>query len=626
MSDLSSGVAVALLYETREHAEHLREALAALAAPIVYEAAAHAFDRAALARSAANVVVVNLDAGDEPGLDAVYDLLDDARYRVVFNEGEVSRGLAGWDQARWARHLATKIFGDGDLDPPRPADAEPVPARAPAPPADVPPVDEPSHIAALAAPPELPPVPEAATAFALADLDALFDAPPVVAQSDDAGAAPATGMAPARAEPVATLLDELGVEPPARAPAAAFDAFDLGELDALIDAPAVAHASADLAPALAFDDLDAPAFDLDAAAAAAAAVPAAPADDLPPGADLDLDAGLDLSLDLEPGARAPAAPAWSLEDVIEADADDAAMADAAAAFGIEKVDPAEYLASAGGDATTHASIMAPAWSLEDALDEAEGERAAASAAPFGIEKLSSAEYLAPDAGAVAPELPPVSGLSLELIPLEEAVAPSTQAVVHETWLDPDAAKVRRVWVLGASIGGPESVREFLAAFPRDYPALFVLAQHLGDEFVGMMTQQLAKATALTVRTPTHGERVGHGEVVVVPNAKRLLVDAQGVVVLEPIRGESAFSPSIDRVLQDMADRFGAAAGAIVFSGMTHDAIEGCRYLAAKGGTVYAQRPDTCVVSSMVEGVCEAGVVSFLGSPRELADKLLGARP
>ena len=127
---------------------------------------------------------------------------------------------------------------------------------------------------------------------------------------------------------------------------------------------------------------------------------------------------------------------------------------------------------------------------------------------------------------------------------------------------------------------------------------------------------------LTVRTPTHGERVGHGEVVIVPTTHRLQVDPEGIVVLERSNDEGAYSPSIDRVLRDVADRYGAKAGAIVFSGMTTDAVEGSAYLAGKGGKVYAQNPDTCVVSTMVDGAVEAGVVSFLGTPKELAEKLI----
>jgi len=179
-------------------------------------------------------------------------------------------------------------------------------------------------------------------------------------------------------------------------------------------------------------------------------------------------------------------------------------------------------------------------------------------------------------------------------------------------------KIRKVYVLGASIGGPEAVRDFLSELPREIPALFLLAQHMGAEFVDMMAQQLAKATPLTVRTPTHGERVSHGDVVIVPTTHRLQVDVDGVVLLERVNNDGAYSPSIDRVLRDAADRYGAAASAIIFSGMTTDAVEGTKYLASKGGAVYAQHPDTCVVSSMIDGVVEAGIVKVLGAPKELA--------
>jgi two-component system chemotaxis response regulator CheB/chemosensory pili system protein ChpB (putative protein-glutamate methylesterase) len=76
------------------------------------------------------------------------------------------------------------------------------------------------------------------------------------------------------------------------------------------------------------------------------------------------------------------------------------------------------------------------------------------------------------------------------------------------------------------------------------------------------------------------------------------------------------------VLRDVADAFGAKAGAIIFSGMAHDAIEGSKYLKSKGGTIWVQDPDTCVISSMVDGAREAGIVSFMGSPQQLAKKML----
>ena len=606
MSDQAAGVSVALLFEARELSAHVRDTLTAIGAAIVYEAPTHALDLDALARSRANVVVVNLDAGNDPDLDDVYGLLEDARYRVVFNDGDVSSALSGWDHARWMRHLAAKILDGADIDPPRPVDAQAVPPRVP--------------VAAL--PPALDEVvPDAAGNIAAAD------------------PAPATDVV------IGTELPEEPTDAPVVFPAAFLpevpfdDASDLIDFDDLLEmavpdpAPPLPVAADSAMPAVAdpaaLEEFDIDGFDeLDLALEAAAAD--APA---PPrvGEEGETDAFED-----SPGDSADAYPDDPVDEAVSADGltlselhfdlGDGLDFDTVAAVAATPV-------AAPRETPAYEEHSALEWSLEAMLDELSelptAPTTVARPSDFGIEKLRAEEFLAPaaDAGPAHP-IGPLSGLSLELMPLDEAVAPvAMESAVHENWLDPNAvrvpkASVHRIWVLGASIGGPEAVREFLAALPRDYPALFLLAQHLGPEFVDMMARQLAQATALTVRIPTHGERASHGEVLIVPSAQRLLVDAQGVVVLERDTQTATFSPSIDRVVHDMAERFGAAAGAIIFSGMSTDAAIGCRYLVEKGGSVYAQRPDTCVVSTMIDGVHENGLVSFFGSPQELAQRLV----
>lgn len=189
-----------------------------------------------------------------------------------------------------------------------------------------------------------------------------------------------------------------------------------------------------------------------------------------------------------------------------------------------------------------------------------------------------------------------------------------------------AGGLRRVWVLGASIGGPDAVREFLSGIPANSANLFLLAQHMGADFVDLMIGQLARASALPVSLAAQGEIAAHGQVLVVPLAERLLLDRDGQVSIEALPAPSAYCPSIDQVLKDVADRFGADAGAIIFSGMAHDAIDGAKYLASKGGVVWAQDPATCVVSSMIDGAIEAGVVKFVASPAELASRFVAEFP
>ena len=655
----NTNVAVALLYETQELGRHLRDALTSLGTPIVYEAAPANLDLAALQSSGARVVIVNLDSDADADLDEVYGLLEDDRYSVVFNDAQASSSLSGWDQARWARHLAAKILGDVDIDPPRPEGAEaiPVPVLAKADGARV-------NEAADADDIEIASEPEA-------NYDTRLRS---IAASTEDEHAPVAGNP---LEMLESRYDEMNQPATAAFPSSSpppADAFDFSTLEALTAVPVpppVATASP-LTLAAEFMDDDEPARTpepvlideplasqmesldlLDEAEPIAATSPLRiEAEAVEPEAeadDFDL-ASLDKLFAEEPDAPPIESVPVDVGDLGDFDALDSlklddATDDLAAPAGIAGLSLVDELAFDEAPSTpappkttspeTSLKLAAAAdWSLEDMLLEGDDAPPPSSAkvpsgpADFGIEKVSAAEYLAPPTENTAPPAVPDFDFSFELMPMEEAVAPQpVQREVQETWLVPEKVaaqpKIRRVWVLGASIGGPEAVREFLGELPRDYPALFLLAQHMGVEFVDLMAQQMAKSTPLTVRTPTHGERVGHGEVVIVPTTHRMQIDPEGIVVLEKSNDEGAYSPSIDRVLRDVADRYGANAGAIIFSGMTTDAVEGSKYLAGKGGTIFAQHPDTCVVSSMIDGVVEAGVVKFLGSPKELAEQLLG---
>ncbi len=703
---------IALLSQAGESGRHLRDALAASGTPIVYESQAAEFDREALEQSGARVVVVNLDPEVEAHLDDVYSLLEDDRYNVIFNDAQVSSQLSGWEQARWARHLAAKILGSENADPPRPEGAEPVPQRAmPAAAALSIEAIEAENAAVETVQPDL--VESGAVEVANIELDSVVEVDEfadIVALLSESEADPLDG-----ANNEIELSSDIEIElssddeielssPPLAAADDTMPALDLSEFDdfmdsgessvangagaddefegislmevkpdasageATIEMPAFAAPESSVDDVLGFGDLDEFAdineeafekvelvsveeaesdpIELDLAEIAVAGDGANRVDDALGFGDLDgfadADEALFESIEMESVVDD------SEENLVESGLIDAAVAGDAAASGSDlaglellDLDLSEAPPITPSDTPdTEAAVEgvrvpevepAFAWGLEDLDDAALAPTAdkdkEASAAPFGIEKISATEYLAPT-DEVVEDKAFDGGLSLELIPLEEAVAPqasNTSALASESWLDPSSqVAISRVWVLGASIGGPEAVREFLADIPAKAPALFLLAQHMGAEFMDIMAQQLVRSTSLTVRTPSHGERVNHGDILIVPTTHRLRVDRAGVVTLEAqAAGTRPNSPSIDQVLEDVADRFGSKAGAIIFSGMAEDAAEGSRYLVGIGGTVYAQDPETCVISSMVDGVIETGVVSFVGSPKALAGKLLG---
>ncbi|VAW96228.1 Chemotaxis response regulator protein-glutamate methylesterase CheB [hydrothermal vent metagenome] len=183
------------------------------------------------------------------------------------------------------------------------------------------------------------------------------------------------------------------------------------------------------------------------------------------------------------------------------------------------------------------------------------------------------------------------------------------------------ALAQNVWVLGASLGGPDAVKEFFKYLPSGLPVAFILTQHLGANFIALLAEQLNQVTDYNVLTPLAGHVVRHKEVIVMPVNERLTINPIGAIELTPIKQEQQYSPSINMVLSDMLIRYGKKTGTIIFSGMGDDGLKGCEQLHKKGAMVWTQSSDSCVISSMPENIKEKGFVSFTGNPKKLAEKL-----
>jgi chemosensory pili system protein ChpB (putative protein-glutamate methylesterase) len=180
---------------------------------------------------------------------------------------------------------------------------------------------------------------------------------------------------------------------------------------------------------------------------------------------------------------------------------------------------------------------------------------------------------------------------------------------------------RNVWVLGASLGGPEAVKRFLRSLPADIPAAFIVAQHLGANFVGLLAEQLNRVCKLNVMAPKAGHLFQHQDVIVAPVEEHLRINPIGNIELDQLAEVPEYSPSIDLVLRDVADRYGSSAGAIIFSGMGDDGRLGCEYMQAKAGQVWLQTSESCVVSSMPDNVRRTCQPEFVGNPEQLARHL-----
>ncbi|WP_052480869.1 chemotaxis protein CheB [Gilvimarinus agarilyticus] len=179
-----------------------------------------------------------------------------------------------------------------------------------------------------------------------------------------------------------------------------------------------------------------------------------------------------------------------------------------------------------------------------------------------------------------------------------------------------------VWVLAASTGGPQPVREFLQALPVGLNAGFLYAQHIDREYCGSLITMLGHSGAYRGVMPEQGAVIEPDTVTIINPSQRveLLENSTLVVYDEPWGGQ--YQPSIDQLLANAASVKKNQCGVIVFSGMGSDGAASCRFVKQHKGQVWVQEPGSCVVDSMPLAALATKSVDYIGTPAQLAAKFV----
>ncbi len=184
-------------------------------------------------------------------------------------------------------------------------------------------------------------------------------------------------------------------------------------------------------------------------------------------------------------------------------------------------------------------------------------------------------------------------------------------------LDLSALGIESVWLLAASIGGPESLIKFFQEFEGDEPVLFIVVQHMDSEFSSMMEKQLNKNNVIPVKLAEAGLKIKPTQALLIPVDEDINVNADGTIAVKDVNHHRSTTPSIDDVCTDMIEDFDQVHMA-VFSGMATDGVKGAVNVFENGGKVITQSADSCVVSAIAEEVRKLNMSLFDGDPVSMA--------
>lgn len=209
-------------------------------------------------------------------------------------------------------------------------------------------------------------------------------------------------------------------------------------------------------------------------------------------------------------------------------------------------------------------------------------------------------------------------ISAELIEKVKAAASVQLARLAPLPLPPPAAlsatpagtRQVDIVVLGISTGGPQALRFLVPQFPANFPVPLALVLHMPLGYTEMYAAKLDEDCHLEFREAHEGDAVRPGLALLAPAGRHLsfvrLPDGQVVAHLDARPFDLPHRPAVDVLFRSAAEVFGPRVLGVVMTGMGSDGRAGAQAIKERGGRVFTEAEESCVVYGMPRSVVEAG--------------------
>jgi two-component system CheB/CheR fusion protein len=185
---------------------------------------------------------------------------------------------------------------------------------------------------------------------------------------------------------------------------------------------------------------------------------------------------------------------------------------------------------------------------------------------------------------------------------------------------PGNAGQTTIVAIGASAGGIEALTDLMNYLPVDTGMAFVLVQHLDPKHHSILTELLARKTAMPVTEVSDGMTVEPDHVYVIPPNASMTISDQ-TLHLGPREESHGAHMSVDHFMRSLAEQKGNRAIGIILSGSGSDGTLGMVEIQGHGGVTFAQDEATAKYDGMPRSAVVAGCVDYVLPPRGIAKEL-----
>lgn len=153
-------------------------------------------------------------------------------------------------------------------------------------------------------------------------------------------------------------------------------------------------------------------------------------------------------------------------------------------------------------------------------------------------------------------------------------------------------------LIGSSTGGPDALTTVFKSITEKVTIPMLLVQHMPPVFTEKLASALTKLSPVVVREAKTGDRLEAGVCLIAPGDYHMTINKDGIISLNQKDKNCFVRPSVNVLLDSVAENFDKQVLNIVMTGMGDDGAVGTKKISEKGAYTYIQDKESCIVWGM----------------------------
>jgi two-component system chemotaxis response regulator CheB len=202
----------------------------------------------------------------------------------------------------------------------------------------------------------------------------------------------------------------------------------------------------------------------------------------------------------------------------------------------------------------------------------------------------------------------------KVIKIETSETEESAAIKKEEEKRPLIKPKSNLVVIGASVGGPRTLKAILSTIPKDFQPPILIVQHMNDHFMKQFCNSLNSFCKIDVKIPKNGEIIKSNTIYLAPGGKHMEIIMKGnKTCIKTFKGDPVnfCMPSVDVLFFSAAKIYGKNAMGILLTGMGRDGVDGLRAIKDKGGRAITESKETCILYGMPKIAAETGAAQLI---------------